>query len=136
MNVLNDYVCPYCFCNIEDCTCSSKPQELIQIDRNMQEIIRILNKKGYKTMYCCESHKPTENMYIKFKYDYGFGHELPMPDGFDNIYNGVSFMYVPKTTSKEFAQQKKEHLDSLMDWCEELPTAKFKCTHWTDMYMV
>lgn len=112
-----DYVCPKCFHRIKECTCPVSPWSLINIDRNIQKHIRILNEKGYKTVYCCESHKPTENMYISFAHDYHF----KAPDGFKKHKNLISFMYPASITSyEEFIEQKQKHLDSLLEWCESL----------------
>lgn len=88
----------------------------------MQDIIRTLNDKGYKTRYCCESHSKNMNMYISFYVDYGFGKHLPMPDGFKYKYgNTIDFMYKSGTTDEEYVKQKNEHLDSLNKWCKSLP---------------
>ena len=87
----------------------------------MQEIIRILNQKGYITEYCCESHNPNGNMYIKFQHCY----DIPKPDGFDfNKMQTISFIYKPGITYEEYEKQKKDHLDSLLKWCKELPYKK------------
>lgn len=132
-----DYVCPHCWHSVDECTCEYQPWKLIQIDRNMQPIIRILNEKGYVTEFCCESHDVHGNMYIKFRYKHGFGSDLPAPEGFEirDKSETISFIYDSKATTEEFEKQKREHLDSLMKWCEELPVAK--CVkYWTDMHMV
>ena len=48
------------FCNAEDV-------DLIQVDVNIIESISILNKKGFKTRFCCEGHGDTStNGYILF----------------------------------------------------------------------
>ena len=60
-----DFVCPYCFNNITKCDCNNYIEYLIRIDRNIQEHIRILNDKGYKTRFCCEGHDTY--IYIRFE---------------------------------------------------------------------
>ena len=47
------------------CKCPScKTEDLfIELDTNIAKAISIFNKKGYKTLYCCEGHKYTENYY-------------------------------------------------------------------------
>lgn len=45
-------VCNKCF--EEYCSCIDK--EMIKIDKLMLDAIKILNQKGYKTVYCCSGH--------------------------------------------------------------------------------
>ena len=116
-----DYVCPACFNQIDCCTCDSRSWYAIQIDRNIQEHIRILNTKGYKTQYCCESHKPTENMYVTFYTDYGIGKTIALPEGFKKHSNGVSWICKTKASEEDYLRQKQKHLESLLSWCEDLP---------------
>lgn len=125
-----NYVCPHCFHTLDECTCEIYlPYHLIWIDRGIQEHVRILNQKGYKTTNSCESHNKNTNMYISFAYDYGFGDTLPMPNGFDLMksHNAVSFLYKGKTTDEEFEVQKKEHLADLLEWCRNLPKFNSSC---------
>lgn len=116
-----DYVCPVCFNQIDYCTCDSGSWYAIQIDRNIQEHIRILNTKGYKTQYCCESHKPCENMYVAFDGDYGFGSAIELPYGFKKHFNGVSWMCEINTAMEDYVAQKEKQLGILLEWCKSLP---------------
>lgn len=56
----------YCVCK----TCG-KMVSLIQVDRNMADAIRILNRNNYKTISCCEGHSNdvVKRMFIKFAPD-------------------------------------------------------------------
>lgn len=116
-----DYVCPVCFNQINHCSCDRMPWYAIQIDRNIQQHIRMLNTKGYKTKYCCESHKPTESMYIEFNCDYGIGNVIELPEGFERHGNGVSWICKRNMTDDEYKSEKNKHLKYLLDWCKSLP---------------
>ena len=120
-----NYVCPYCFNTLDECICEGYlPYHLIWIDSGIQEHVRVLNQKGYRTVDSCESHSKYGNMYISFVYDYGFGDTLPLPNGFERMKkNGaVSFIYKSGITDEEFEEQKREHLSNLLDWCYNLPS--------------
>ena len=114
-----DYVCPRCFNTVDKCTCDVQPRELINIDSGIQEQIRILNTKGYITRYCCESHNPNEGIYIAFVKDYGFHN---MPDGFfyRKRMSSMYHLYKCKMDAEEFNKNKQDHLDKLLDWCNNL----------------
>ncbi len=132
-SLIYNYVCPRCFRQIDKCSCENKAyHSLWWIDLNIQEVIRILNEKGYKTQYCCESHDPRDNLYIAFFYGYGFGDKLPAPKGFkvrgsgrvvEHIY-GKDSRARKKMTQEEFEAEKKVHLDKLLEWAEALPEGK------------
>lgn len=119
----DDYVCPVCFNRVEHCTCYCPQQYLIWVDYGIQEHVRILNQKGYRTANSCESHDQNGNMYVSFVTDYNFD-ESTIPDGFKIMRNpyAVSFMYKRKTTDDEFTIQKEQHLKALLDWCINLPS--------------
>ena len=69
-NFYENYVCPYCYNVITECTCDTfPPWSLTHIDRGLQKTIRTLNQKGYHTKYCCESH-----------YDYSFAIMITFAD--------------------------------------------------------
>lgn len=121
---LVDYVCADCFNTLENCTCKNRPMKkvIIAVDKNIQEHVRILNQKGYITLDCCESHNKHGNMYISFTSDYGFGTALPLPNGFKKLKKcAVSIMYKKNISDEEFSSKKKEYLDTLLEWCNNLP---------------
>lgn len=117
-----NYVCPHCFNTLNKCTCKLyPPYHLIWIDKGIQEHIRVLNEKGYKTTNCCESHKYPDNLYIMFVNSYGLN-KTKLPSGF-KFYkksNVLSFEYNSKITQEEFEIQKKEKLSCLLEWCKNL----------------
>ena len=74
-----NYVCPYCWHTLNKCTCELfPPYHLMFIDRNIQEHIRILNEKGYRTTGCCEGHREVcISTYVSFANDYLDGINMP-----------------------------------------------------------
>lgn len=118
-----NYVCPYCFHTLNKCTCNLfPPYHLILIDRNIQEHIRILNYKGYKTIGCCEGHKTTcLNTYIAFANDFFKGLDMPYGFNYDKKRRIVTISYSTKLTEEEMEECKKDNLDTLLEWCKTLP---------------
>lgn len=118
MDILKDFVCDKCFCTMTKCKCNNNPMTLIQIDKNIQSIIRILNIKGYETIYCCEGHYNNNgytNTYIYFKQPI----KTRAPNGFVWQKNGLilEHIYNLNTMCKiEFENQKKEYLKNLEEW--------------------
>lgn len=118
-----NYICPYCWHTLNNCTCSLfPPYHLIFIDKNIQEHVRILNEKGYRTIGCCEGHdKGCVNTYIAFAKDYF--NDADVPEGF--VYNKrrrmVTCSYSTKLTKKDMEDIKKKKLESLLEWCNGLP---------------
>lgn len=122
-DVYMNYVCPYCWNTLDSCTCKLfPPYHLIYIDNNIQEHIRILNEKGYRTMACCEGHKDVcINTYIAFANNYF--KDIDTPDGFeyDKKRRMITYTYSTKLEEKEMEELKKEKLKTLLDWCKSLP---------------
>lgn len=111
-----DYVCNTCFCTLDECTCDMPPWELIMIDRGIQDSIRVLNEKGYTTVYCCEGHIGLSvSIYIQFDEDYEFD-ELPKDFTYKN--NTLRYKFPKKFYKDEekFNNDKEEHLRYLNDW--------------------
>lgn len=119
-----NYVCPYCWNTLDNCTCKLfPPYHLIFIDKNIQEHIRILNRKGYLTTACCEGHrKVCINTYIAFADNYF--KDTGTPEGFkyDKKRRMVTFTYSMKLTKKKMEELKKEKLETLLEWCKSLPS--------------
>lgn len=118
------YVCPQCFCSLDECKCSHHPTSLIHIDRNIQQHIRILHDKGYATLFCCESHygMPSE-IYISFAREYGFGDGVSLPNGFqyNRNYRQLQYSFRRNLSEEQMNQIKAEKLEELLQWCENLP---------------
>lgn len=124
-DVYMNYVCPHCWFTLDSCVCELfPPYYLIHIDINIQEHIRILNKKGYHTMYCCEGHSRNSNTYISFADDYF--KEISIPDEFkyDKKRRIITYTYSMKLTEEKMEELKREKLAILLKWCKGLPDIK------------
>ena len=118
----NNYVCPYCLYTLNKCKCKVfPPHSLIMIDTGLQHIIRVLNKKGYHTIGCCESHygrlSPSLHIIFDTKYNYD------MPEGFTKIKEGkgISHDYNLKISKDDWKKEKKKYMEILKEWAENLP---------------
>lgn len=122
-DVYMNYVCPYCWHTLDNCTCELfPPYSLIYIDKNIQEHIRILNEKGYRTMACCEGHMDVcISTYISFADNYF--KDMDMPDGFkyDKKRRAISYVYSMKLTEEKMEELKRKKLEALLNWCKNLP---------------
>jgi hypothetical protein len=124
-----EYVCPDCFNTVDKCVCKIyPPRHIIHIDKDIQEHIRILNQKGYKTVFSCSSHwKDYKNsvteIYIYFVNWVEFSN---IPYGFtkDTKHNIIRYKYSKNLSDEEFKQIQKEQLYNLLKWCNELPEYK------------
>lgn len=125
--LLENYVCPHCFRQINKCICEYyPPAQLIHIDWYMQDMIIKLNDKGYKTMSCCESHigeNKQPNMYISFAWKYNEIDTDNLPDGFKWIKGDLAVEFtIPSRISDEQAEKIKfEKLKLLSEWVDNLP---------------
>lgn len=120
-----NYVCPYCFNTVNKCICKLyPPYNLLFIDKGIQEHIRILNNKGYRTIGCCEGHYKERciSTYITFPMDYGFGETIELPKGFKYHKNKrmIHFEYSLRLNKEEMEELKNEKLNNLLEWCNNL----------------
>lgn len=119
----NNYVCPYCWNTLNNCTCELfPPYHLIFIDKNIQEHIRILNEKGYRTTACCEGHRTKcINTYISFSEDYF--NNIGTPEGFkyDKKRKTITYTYSMKLSEEKMEELKSEKLLILSEWIKNLP---------------
>lgn len=119
-----DYVCPNCFNTLNNCDCKFRPYGLILIDGGIQEHIRTVRNKGYVTTGCCESHEEEcISIYISFGVDYGFGREIPLPNGYKYNKNkrAVIYDFNQKLSKEEKMVEKQHRLAILLEWCKNLP---------------
>lgn len=118
-----NYICPYCWNTLNNCDCDLfPPYQLIFIDKNIQEHIRILNKKGYRTTGCCEGHrKICINTYISFADNYFKNTEMPEGFKYDKKRKMITHSYSTRLTKDKMEESKKENLDILLAWCNQLP---------------
>lgn len=118
-----NYICPYCWHTLNNCTCDLfPPYNLIFIDKNIQEHIRILNEKGYRTTGCCEGHRDVcINTYIAFAKDYFKDTDTPEGFRYDKKRKMVTYTYSTRLTKANMEELKKEKLEMLLKWCNNLP---------------
>lgn len=117
-----NYVCPHCWNILDSCTCELfPPYYLIHIDKNIQEHIRVLNEKGYRTMYCCEGHGKGSNTYISFSDDYFDGMETPNGFKYDEKRKTITYSYSMRLTEEKIEKLKAEKLAVLLEWVNSLP---------------
>lgn len=122
LNVYRSFVCPQCFNQVNKCTCKFfPPTSLIFIDQRIQEHIRILNEKGYKTIGCCESHYKgiCVSIYVAFGQHWDF---KTMPAGFfyDRRRRMIVHDYDKKLTEEEFNTEKEICIATFLEWCKSL----------------
>ena len=123
LNKYLNYVCDKCLQSLDKCNCKYNSELLIHIDRNIQDQIRQLNLKGYRTLYCCESHYgEVSDLYITFV-DNCFDENTVIPDGFkySQRQRTLRHTFSKKLTQQQFETEKQKHLDILINWIESLP---------------
>ena len=118
-----NFVCPYCWNTLDNCTCELfPPYHLMFIDRNIQEHIRILNEKGYRTIACCEGHKTVcVETYVAFGQDFFEGIDMPKGFKYHKKRRVIHHSYSAKLTEEQLEDKKKESLAVLLEWCKNLP---------------
>jgi len=110
------------FCPITSCG-----GNVIEVDELLLPVIKILNKKGYNTKFCCAGHTYDNypNTYINFEKDV----EIPnLPQGFEfdkvGINNGMTIRKDYKKYKKNEIRLYKEIVRSsliLLAWTRKLP---------------
>ena len=122
-NAYENFVCPYCWNTLDNCTCDLfPPYHLIFIDKNIQEHIRLLNEKGYRTMGCCEGHREVcISTYIAFANNYFKKTDMPEEFKYNKKRHMVVYTYSTRLTEAEMEELKKEKLAVLLEWCKNLP---------------
>lgn len=111
------YVCPQCFEERSKCICDTT-KDFIEIDKNIYPVIRNLNRAGFHTSFCCEGHNNEKQGYIHFTHFYHFEH-IPEFCSYSNNYN-LTFNYDETNDAKEFEKEKKQKMETLLKWSEEL----------------
>ena len=113
------YLCPYCWNEVENCSCGSYPYFLVQIDVGMVDIVKALNMKGYFTAATCEGHpeNKSSHFYINFKEAYGFD----LPEGFYWEKNNLRCEYKGDTL-EDLVQDKKDKIQLFIKTVDSLPS--------------
>ena len=115
--------CDLCF--KKNCNCENK--NLIELDKRMIGMLKTLNRKGYKTIFSCESHYGYSlNVYIVFTKNYFEGME--MPDGFKYNKKERSIKHIISSKNRrnreQFNLEKEYHIEKLKEWVKELKPIK------------
>lgn len=120
-----NFVCPRCYHSLDECKCEGINHWLLHIDRNLQQHIRILRRKDYRSVSCCESHidRNSNELYIGFSKDYDFGGALPLPEGFRYQKKHLKLVvsYSKNLSVEEREAMKQKNLSDLLEWCKNLP---------------
>lgn len=118
-----NFVCPHCWNRLDNCTCDLfPPYYLTFVDKGIQEHIRVLNEKGYITIGCCEGHMEIcTSTYIAFADNYFENTAMPENFKYDKKRRMVKHSYSKKLKEEQMEEIKKENLDTLLEWCKNLP---------------
>lgn len=126
-------------------------ENYIELDELIALPVKMLNEKGYKTLYCCSGHVfgeyvysdildenvsledigtiasyyPNCNMYIKFEKDYKFSN---LPKGFKldycyvtDTYRCIEYLIKAEEGTSDRLFEIMEHIKHLIEWVYELP---------------
>jgi len=123
MQTYKNYVCPKCFNILTQCNCDKLSDKLIYIDVGIQEHIKILNAKGYKTLFCCESHYERNDLQLYISFAYQHYHLGELPHGFKRSADGrnIEYIFNSKLSRDAYSQCKNDVLKELLEWCKALP---------------
>lgn len=118
------YMCPHCFEEKGVCKCANmKKYSYIEIDENMFDIVRTLNKKGYRTTYCCEGHPC--GTYLNFACGVRFPFFPKYADvRMKYIHTTMAYGYLDPLVKKyhySFEDEKAKALHYFREWAESLP---------------
>lgn len=110
-------ICFKCYRSKKFCKCIHGHFEAI--DSNITYAIRNLNKKGYKTKFCCGGHSHKELIYIYIYFDNKYCFDT-LPE--DYKYNNKILYYKTKkqATVKESQRLINAHIKILNSWVKTL----------------
>ena len=119
------YICPCCNEQLEHCTCPIPPSFLYGCEESMQDIAKVLNKKGYVTRCCLDAHGYRQG-FIYFSEEYGLTHRLPLPDGctYSHADHVLTFKRARSVSGEKAKLLDKKRLEDMMAWAESLPVAE------------
>ena len=106
--------CVKCWEDEHDCICVSK--NIVLLDKNIIDILVLLNNKGYMTRFSCGGHayKRYIFIYVNFLEEYKFD---ILPEFF--IYEGKRLFY--RNTREKQKQKDIDHkISMLREWAEQL----------------
>lgn len=116
------YVCPRCLNELEECACRLYPYYLIQVDRMILPIVRILNMKGYQTVSCCAGHLTSKgNIHVQFAEAFDFPVQIPSGSTYWKVKRAVDFGLLHDPSDESYLEHQKAALERLREWAEALP---------------
>jgi hypothetical protein len=109
------YICVQCW--EENCNCNNKKIELI--DDNLIDILKNLNKKGYKTKFSCGGHINRKYVYIYILFCKNYSFPV-LPEGY--IYKKGLLYYRNSRIKSEKRIQKDidEKIKTLREWAKKI----------------
>lgn len=122
-----EYVCPHCFRPLNDCRCEHYPYFLVQVDKTILPIIKMLNQKGYITSACCGGHPNTEHcmsIYVAFDNEHDFSIDFPQNFRYSRSARTLTAYFDQNISQDEFLAFQKDRLDELSQWAERLPSLR------------
>lgn len=122
-----EYVCPHCFRPLNDCRCEQYPYFLVQVDKTILPIVKLLNQKGYITASCCGGHANTSHcrsIYVAFDNEHEFTLEFPKGFRYSRSARTLTAYFDQNINQDEFLAFQKKHLEELRQWAERLPTLR------------
>jgi gamma-glutamylcyclotransferase (GGCT)/AIG2-like uncharacterized protein YtfP len=108
--------------------CRKCLRPLSEMDTPMLDIIFELNKKGYKTEYCCSGHPSLNSFYSAYFIIRGNINEITAPEGFTlkckDSRTMIDSIYVKKKlklSMDQLEELRKRNLISIREWVNSLP---------------
>ena len=94
-----------------------------EIDKNMVDIIKLLNKKRYATAFCCGGHLKIASSSIYISFYVRVEEELPKGFKLEKGFFGDVIRYLLK---KETQQEIDSQIEILKLWVENLPIKQLR----------
>lgn len=119
------YICPHCYYELTECRCSGYPYYLVQVDKHMVPVVRLLNQKGYITTACCAGHLDNlrgRTIYIAFDKEHKFENSLPVGAEYAKTGRCVQYRIPEEMTGSEFVPFQSECIERFMKWADSLPS--------------
>ena len=102
--------------------CNPGSARFIELDDPIADAIAVLNRKGYRTAFCCSGHAGTRYMPVVAYIQYEFGCITPehLPAGWEYIKDG-HMEYVYTSFGVALEGEIAANMKSLATWAKELP---------------